>query len=346
MNIIKLLMCRIKVRAVGLGMEDFIALCEMFDCKKSKLAAGTLRSFFGSHTPDENQLSRVYGGSDDLMELYLNSIKRNRRLTEYEQKGLIERMPMSRFSRFPSALDKKYLERLFEKDKLSKLIAYVRDFILPPDLEHRLIDAYANEGEIKAFDSSYRMALNTYLLSAQKNKFQTPAVQLSLLALNNEDMLLNLLENCSMDNNILFIPTMKQLVESGSKNVLNKLLLHTFVASDESYRRILERFPDLRWAAEISRLRKPLRKLEREAGDFWGVLAPSMREYKFIMKTVESDDLLEAHYVVPKMLAEEDVTPYFCAWVASEYPEHAQTAYRVMRKTAEKYRDRYKKSKK
>ena len=345
MNIIKMLWCRIKVRAVGLDTEEFFALCEAFERKGSQLAKKVLKRFFNLYTPDQSFLGRVYAGSDDLKELYLMNIRKNRRLMPYEQKELVERMPMNRFSRFPSMLDKQYLEKLFAPEQKTKLIAYVRGYILPPDLEHRLMELYAAEGEVKPLGSSYRLALQTYVGSPQKNKFQTPAVQLSLLALNDDELTIKLLENCSMDNNMLFIPTMKQIVEDGSKEVLNALLLNTFVVDGEFSRKIVERFPELRWAYEISKLRKPLRKLERETNDFMGALNPSKFEFDFIMKTIESEDALTEHFELPKMLAREEVTPYFCAWVASEYPEYAEAAYRTVRKIAEKYRNRYKSAK-
>ncbi len=340
MNIISMLWCWLKVRAVGLSTEDFFALCNMFDRKKSKIAEYALKAYFNSHTPEKQWLKHVYDGSDELKYLYFENIRRGRRLMPYEQEWLVQKMPISRFSRFPAALDKVHQKMLFEKSALPKLIAYVHGFVLPPDLEHLLIDLCAKEGNDRPFGNSYHMALWTYVSSLQKNKFQTPALQLSLLALNDDEITIELVKNCSMETNILFIPTMQQLAESGSREVLNELLFNTFVVSDELSRKILGRFPDLRWAYEISRLRKPLRKLEREIG-FFGVEAPSIKESDFILKSVEMEKD-KVRKVIPEVLSRDDVTPYFCAWVASEFPEYAEKAYRNVRKTAEKCREIYK----
>ncbi len=339
MNIISKLWCWIKVRAVGLSTEEFFALCGAFD-SKSKIAKYALKAYFSSYTPEKPCLKHVYDGSDELKYLYFENIRRGRRLMPYEQEWLVKKMPMSRLSRFPSALDAVHQKMLFEKPALPKLIAYVRGYVLSPDLEHLLIDLCAKEGNDKSFGNSYRMALSTYVSSLQKNKFQTPAVQMELLALNDDELIIELVKNCSMESNILFIPTMKQLAEHGSHEVLNELLFNTFVASEELSRKILGRFPDLRWTYEISRLRKPLRKLERETG-FFGVEAPSVKESDFIFKSIETDKD-KVRKVIPEALSRDDVTPYFCAWVANEFPEYAEKAYHNVRKTAEKCRDIYK----
>ena len=344
MNILNMLWCWIKVRAVGLSPKEFFPLCDVFDRKKSKIAKCALKAYFNSRVPDKSKFKRIDKGSDELKYLYLDNISRGRHLMPYEQEYLTGGMPMYRFSRFPSALDKVYLEKLFEKAALPKLIAYVRDFVLSPDLEHRLVDLCAKEDKSKLFGNTYHTALKTYLSSLQKNKFQTPAVQLSLLALNNDELTLELIKNCSMDRNILFIPTMQQLAENGGRKVLNELLFNTFVDSDEMSRQILERFPDLRWAYEIARLRKPLRKLERET-DFFGVIAPSKKESDFILKSIEMERE-KVRRVISEVLSHADMTPYFCAWVASEFPEYAEKAYHNVRKIAEKYREMYKSGKK
>ena len=340
MNIIYRVWCCLKVRAVGLSTKELLALCDCFE-RESKLAEYALKVYFSYYTPDKEHLKRVREGADKLKLLYYNNIRRGRKLAAYEQDFLVSRyLPINRFSRYPSALDNAHLNMLFEKSAIGKLTAYVRSFTLSPDLEHRLVAMCENEDNTVPFVDSYRMVLSTYLSSMCHNKFQTPAVQLSLLALNDEELIVELIRNCTMDNNILFVPTVKQIAESCSRKVIEELLFRTYIDSEYFSQVIQKRFPDLRWIYEIARLRKPLRKLEREIG-FIGVEAPSKEESDFIFYSIEADkdDVRKA---IPQILL-RDVTPYFCAWVANEFPEYTESAYRKVRKIAEKYREKYKK---
>jgi len=342
MNIIYIIWCCLKVRAVGLSTKEFIALCDCFD-HESNLAKYALKVYFGYYTPNKEQLERVRIGSDELKLLYCDNIRHGRRLAAYEQDFLVSRdLPINRFSRYPSALDTVHQNMLFEKSAIGKLTAYVRSFILSPDLEHRLVAMCENEDNTVPFANSYRMVLSTYLSSPSRrcNKFQTPAVQLSLLALNDEGLVMELVRNCTMDSNVLFVPTIQQIAESGSRMVIEELLFRTYIDSEYFSQVVLKRFPELRWTYEISRLRKPLRRLEREIG-FFGVEAPSKSENDFILYSIEADKD-DVRKVIPEALL-RDVTPYFCAWVANEFPEYAESAYRKLRKIAEKYREKYKK---
>lgn len=316
-------------------------MCDCFD-RESKLAGYVLKVYFGSYTPNKEQLERVRTGSNSLKMLYFDNIRRSRKLAVYEQDFLVSRYsPINRFSLYPSALDSIHQNMLFEKSAIDKLEAYVRSFTLSPDLEHRLVALCENEDNTVPFAGSYRVVLRTYLSSKCRSKFQAPAVQLSLLALNDDELTMDLVRNCSMDNNILFIPTIKQIAESGSCKVIEELLFRTYIDSEYLAQVIEKRFPDLRWAYEIARLRKPLRKLEREIG-FIGVEAPSKEESDFILYSIEAEkDAIRR--VIPNSLNRSNVTPYFCAWVANEFPEYAEAAYRNLRKIAEKYRKIYKK---
>jgi len=346
MNVLTFLKCWLKIRMNGLSTTEFFALCEAFDNKKSKLAKKVLQICFRSITPYESWLDKIYSGSDELKLLYWDNIRRGRHLTSYEQERLLRDMPLNRFSRFPSKLDKFYLQQLFEKPNL--LAAYVSNFPLPIDLERKLISRCADED--RNYPWGYRHVLTRYLSSAQTSKLLTPDVQLSVLALNDKGLTEDMIKNCSMDKNILFIPTMQYLAENSDREILSCLLLHSFV-SDESAKKMLARFADLRWMYEISRLRRPLRKLEKDAGKFIGSETPTMNEHKFILQTIEKDVKGDKQQefvreVLLPLITDNEVTPYFCAWAAHEFPEVSEKAYRKVRAIAETYRKIYKPAKK
>ena len=342
MNIIYRVWCCLKVRAFGLSTKQLVALCDCFE-RESKLAEYALKVYFSYYTPDKEHLKRVREGAGKLKLLYYNNIRRGRKLAAYEQDFLVSiYSPINRFSRYPSALDTVHQNMLFEKSAIGKLTAYVRSFILSPDLEHRLVAMCENEDNTLPFACSYRMVLSTYLSSPSRsrNKFQTPAVQLSLLALNDEELVMELVRNCTMDNNVLFVPTIRQIAESGSRRVIEELLFRTYIDSEYFSQMIQNRFPDLRWNYEIARLRKPLCRMEREIG-FIGVEAPSKEESDFIFNSIEQEKV-NVRKAIPNSLKRSNITPYFCAWVANEFPEYAETAYRNLRKIAEKYHQMYK----
>lgn len=349
MSIIKIIKCWLMICLNSISYDDFRALCAEYDRKKSKLAEKTLKMFFALwREPSDTAVDIVYAGSDDLKLLYFQNIRRGRRLTPYEQKKLVRAMPIDRFSRFPARLDKQYLSQLLEKANKQKFAAYVDSFSLPSELESRLIELCVQEGEEKYFWNSYRYVLLRYLRSSVKNKLQTPDVQLAVLALADEDLTMALVGSCNMRENYLFVSTQQYLAENAGRKVLSSLLLHTYVASEELSKKILRRFDDLRWMVEISRLRRPLRKLEIDSKRFLGVEAPSHQEAQFICQTIEKNVKREkreefVHDVLAPALRRCDVTPYFCAWAADEFPEVSEQAYRNVRATAERLLKHYKK---
>ena len=349
MSIIKIIKCWLMICLNSISYDDFCALCAMYDRKKSKLAKKTLKMCFALwKEPSNAMVDVIYAGSDELKSLYFQNIRQGRKLTPHEQKMLVNAMPIDRFSRFPARLDRPYLLQLLEKANRQKLAAYVDSFNLPSELESRLIELCVQEGEEKYFWNSYRYVLLRYLRSSVRNKLQTPDVQLAVLALDDENLTLALISNCDMQKNYLFVSTLKYLADNASRKVLSSLLLHTYITSDELSKKILYRFSDLRWMSEISRLRRPLRKLELDTKCFLGVEAPSYQETQFICQTIEKNVKREkreefVHDVLVPALHHRDVTPYFCAWAADEFPEASEQAYRNVRATAEQLLKRYKK---
>ena len=350
MKIIKFLLCWFKAHFCTLGLDDFNALCDDFECSKHHIISQlALKKYFAVHMPFKQELDRIYAGNFDLRWLYLKSISPKRRLSDDEQYFLVCDMPTGGSFRFPSALRAPALKMLFERASPQKIGDYAEDFVLPTDYELRLIELCRKEKDHKVkFLNSFRRALMRYLRHAEGYKLMTPEVQMAVLALDDEEVTIAMIENCNLTTNILFMPVLKILVEQGSLNALKKLLSRSFIRSDELAQKMLQRFPQLKRAYDISCLRRPLYKLEKESKQFWGTEAPTMDEHQFIIHAIEADaekknrEAFVANHLLPR-LASAGTTPYFCAWCADTFPETGEQAYQKMRQIAKMYRDRYKK---
>lgn len=356
-KIIKYLLCWLKAGYFGLSYDEFCALCEEFEkgqCSAHKkecrfwIAQHALKKYLRAHTPAKSEIDRIYAGSFELRWLYLESIPRGRQLPDYEQHMLVCKMPTGGPYRFPSALGDKALDELFSSAQAKKIGDYVQDFVLPPSYEMRLIElCHQEKGEQKDWFNSYRRVLLCYLNSKNDYKLIMPDAQLFVLALDDEELAVAMVGNCRLANNFLFAPTLEILVEQGSLKTLQTLFFNSYIESDELADKILERFPQLQEAYNISRLRRPLYKLEREVGEFLGTEAPSMKEHQFILRCIEADIDEEKRkefvddQVLP-MLALPRTTPYFCAWCAYNFPETGKSAYQRVRQIAKAYRNKYK----
>lgn len=346
MKIIKYLICWIKARYVRLSSADFCALCHAYEVEHSKIAEYALKTYFSHHVPKSDELDRIYKGNYELRWLYLKNIRHGRRLTDEEQHLMVTSMPIGGTYAFPSALREPALKELFELGQAHKIAEYVRDFALPPDYELRLIERCRTENK-PDYLNSYHRALSHYLQFAKGAKLTTPDVQLAVLALNDEEITVAMVENCTMAENILFVPTLRVLAEEGSLKALQKLLFNSFIESDELADKIIERFPQLKRIYDMSCLRRPLYKLEREVGQFWGTVAPNVDEYQLIIQSIETDakhtkrEEFIRDSLLP-MMARPKTTAYFCAWCADNFPEVSEQAYQRLRKIAKFYRDCYK----
>ena len=347
MKIIKYFICWIKARYVLLSSADFCALCDAFESEPhSKIAEYALKTYFSRHVPEKSELDRIYAGKYELRWLYLQNIQRGRRLTDCEQHLMVTSMPVGGTYAFPSALREPALKELFDSGNAHKIGEYTRAFALPRNYELRLIELCRTE-EDADYLNSYHRALSHYLRFAKGEKLTAPDVQLAVLALNDEEMTVAMVENCTMAENILFVPTLRVLAEEGSLKALQKLFFNTYVESDELAQIMLERFPQLKRIYDMSCLRRPLYKLEREAGKFWGTVAPNMDEYQFIIWVIKTDvhNSKRSEFIrdsLLPMLEQPKATAYFCAWCADNFPEVSEQAYQRLRKIAKFYRDCYK----
>ena len=351
MNIIKYLLCWLKALFTVLPYEDFIFLCDGVDKENSKIAEYALKAHLSRLEPDKSVMERICAGSPELKLDYLQSIRPNRRVSDYEQLCMVRHIPIGGRYCFPSPLREPALNELFERSSAQKLGDYAARFALPADYELRLIDLCHKEKNPHLGLNTYRRALHRYLAYSycKRNILASPAAQLAVLALDNEMIALDMVRNCTFAKNILFLPVQEILVEQGTFATLQELLFHSFIDSDELAEKMLQRFPQLKWMFEISRLRKPLYRIENELDTFWGIQAPSLDEMHFIEEIIKSAPLdaeqqkmFVQHKVKPLL---DMATPYFCAWVAYKFPELGEQAYQQVRKFAEHCRDLHKKKK-
>ena len=346
MKLFKYLICWIKARYVRLSFADFCALCDAYEINQRSIAKYALEVYLSHYVPEKRELDRIYAGIDSLKWLYLKSIKRDRRLTDYEQHLMGTSMPTGGSFAFPSALREPALKELFDQRNVYKIGEYVRHFAVPANYELLLIKMSQEEEKPNCL-SSYRRALEHYMKFAKGEKLTSSAVQLAVLALNDDKLSIAMIENCTMSKNILSMPALRILAERGSLKVLQKLLFCSFIESDELADKILKRFPQLKRIYEMSYLRRPLYKLEQESGQFFGTVAPNFDEYQFIIHIIKTDinHVKSAAFIRESlsMMARPDATPYFCAWCADNCLKVSEQAYQRVRQIAQFYHNRYKK---
>ncbi len=153
-----------------------------------------------------------------------------------------------------------------------------------------------------------------------------------------ENMWEGLCASQDMTKNLLENNTIRELVAKRYAKALQALLMHSFIPTQELQRYLYTTFPELKWELEISKVRHALRRLEKRAGEFWGVEAPDFDEYKIIDESVIAEDQMD--FIKGKVQSHIDAgtaTPYFCAWATDEYPHLGESAYQCVRRFAEKY---------
>ena len=346
MGIIRFICYLFKARFGTFTDKEFEALCKEYSSHcglfgKKKNAVGLFLSIFFAHNvPTHQQLAILYDCSNELKWLYLRKISKKRRLSADEQMHMASAMPLGSVHRCPHRLSYAAVKCLFSRKDIDCIVSYVRDFELPEHYELELIERYsAQKGSQEAFfDHDYRFALKEYLSASTHKKCRTVRVQKRLLEVGDEELLTGLCVSQSLDENILFAETMRDLVKRGYEKAFDTLLFKSFIVDGKLQSNLYSAFPKLRWKLEISKVRRALYVLEKRNKQQWFVDAPCMKELEIIEKSEVINDQLAfiAHMVLPR-LKDGSATPYFCAWVADEYPHLGENAYKCLRRFAEKY---------
>ena len=350
MGIIKFIWNLFKARFGTFTDEEFEALCKeysrygggLFD-KHVKPTKLFLSIFFAHNVPTSRQLTILYDCSgNDLKWLYLSKISKKRLLTADEQMRMASDMPFDSVYRCPQRLCDEAVVCLFAGNDTDtdSLVSYVRDFELPERYELELIERYSTQkaSQEADFDHDYRYVLNEYLSSLAHKKCRTLRVQKRLLEVGDEELLMGLCNSQSLAENALFSEIMRSLAELGYERAFDALLHNSFIADRKLQSKVYSAFPKLRWKLEISKVRRALYVLEKKNEQQWFVDAPSMKELEIIQTGEVTNDQLVfiAHMVLPR-LKDDTATPYFCAWAADEYPHLGESAYKCIRRFAQKY---------
>jgi len=348
MGIIKFIRNLFKARFGTFTDEEFEALCKeysrygggLFD-KQAKPVKLFLSIFFAHNVPTHQQLTILYDCSgNDLKWLYLSKISKKRLLTADEQMHMASDMPFNSVYRCPQRLCDEAVACLFADNDADSVVSYVRDFELPECHELELMERYsAQKADQEAdFDHDYRYVLKEYLSSSAHKKCRTLRVQKRLLEVGDEELWTGLCNSQSMAENALFSETMRSLAELGYEKAFDALLHNSFIADRKLQSKVYSAFSKLRWKLEISKVRRALYALEKKNEQQWFVDAPSMEELEIIEKSEITNDQLSfiGHKVLPR-LKNDTATPYFCAWAADEYPHLGESAYKCIRRFAQKY---------
>lgn len=340
MTIIKKLVYWFKARFMQLTDEEFIALRDAYKLARPPQIEKILTTYFHCHVPRDTEVNIICKGDLFFKQLYVKSTPCGRKLSPYEQHCWVFFMPLGRLYRFPSPLDEPALTELLNYASPCKIATYIRDFALPEKFERRLLKLCREEKNKKIVLNTYHSALYDYLAFCPENHMVTPEIQKALLELGNKELLKAILKNCSFDNCILADEVIAELIKSHDEATLSLLLFKSYIANKELAQKMLEVFPQLKWQYEISKLRKPMRKLEKDAGEFFGIEAPTISESVLIIhyEEVERDHAQQKVFFRVKILPRlksKDCSPYLCAWSTYNFPETGEKAYQSVRSTAE-----------
>lgn len=347
MTIIEMLICWFKARFSDLTDKEFCALCKTYKLTSTPLERNVLQTYFRRHTPSNSRINAICEGSWALKQIYMLSIPRNRALTPYEQHCMVFFMPVGGPYHFPSPLDTVALKELFETARPYKIAAYARDFVLPEQFEARLIELCRKESPKRFPLNSYQGAMLYYLSFNHGKRLVAPNLQQAVLNLGDEKLSKALINACSFDTCVLSDEAINTLIAAKDEKLLSELLFKSYVASPETVQKLLSTCPQLKWQYEISKLRKPLRQLEKAADQFLGIEAPTMSEHQFILHCIDTSAQTEdreefVNYKLLPKLKNSAGSPYFCAWAAHNFPETAEKAYQCVRTTAEYLHKHYK----
>lgn len=330
--------------------EEFGNLCKvygnvngLFDRNRRKDVEKVLKVFLAYHTPTSTQLNELYGYGDTLRWLYLEAIPDNRALTDDEQMYLAGLMEFGPTHHFPQAINNRALVHLFGSGNVKRIAAYAKDFTLPERFELEIIERYGKQkpycNRHRFGKCDYQDVLKAYLSSYAHPKCQSEEVQNKLLeVVDDEDMWVALCSNQNMDDNVLSEHTIRELIDRKYRKALRALLMHSFIPSADLRSHLLAKLPKLKWELEISKIRRALRKLEKQTNVFWGVEAPNYKEAKIIEECLTAaNQLAYIEQNVLTRLSSGRATPYFCAWATDEYPHLGEDAYKCLRGFAENY---------
>ena len=346
MNIIKKLLCWYKARFTDLTDKEFSSLRNSYRLASTPLVQQILQTYFRYHQLSDSKINLICEGSWMFRQLYMLNIRRGRPLTAYEQNCMVHFMPLGGPYRFPSPLDLPALDTLFADRRPYKIAAYVRDFSVPPQFELQLLDLCQAEQRRKFPLNTYRGALLSYLHLCKEPRFRTTASQKALLALKDAKLTEALIECGTYPDCILTDEVIELLIADKDFETLDLILFHSSIDSAELIPKMLRACPALKWQAEISKLRKPMYRLEQDTCQFLGITAPTMAEFKLILESLDADNRNDRYNtfvqnkIVP-LLKNTASSPYFCAWAAHNFPEVAEKAYLSVRATAECLRKRY-----
>ena len=348
MTIIEKFVCWYKARFSQLTDKEFIALRNAYKPKETPLIGRILATYFHRHAPRDSEMNIICEGNWAFKQLYALNTPRGRKLSKYEQHCWVFFITTGGPYRFPSALDEPALTELFDCTRPGKVTSYVRDFALPEKFEMRLLELCRTEKKKPFPLNSYRRAMSNYLSFCREKRLTAPAAQKALLALNDKELTEDLLKCCTLENCILADEVIAELIASRNEDALSLLLFQSYVADNDLAQKMLEAFPQLKWQYEISKLRKPMRKLEKDTKQFFGIEAPTTSEFQLILGYAgikkDDEDRQEAFIkirLLPKLKSKAS-SPYFCAWAAYNFPDTAEKAYQSVRSTAEYMRGHFK----
>ena len=322
-----------------LSIKQFEFMCLEFDRSGGRKFRSSLSKYLSSRrTPSTDEINAIYGGSCELQWLYLAQMT-SRKLSEYEESRLVTAMPMGGDYRFPQELkEREALQQLFSFKNVTKLAIYLHDYLVPEEYELKLLDFCKKIHSTKLLENYLE-----YKEGYEKNyPFFGEKAQNAFLEIASDELLEKWFNNYfSFEKNFLTEESIKSIIVRNSRQVMSTYLLNTYLPTKEFQRKVLEKYPELKWQLEISKLRRPLLLIEWQKSLGLAVDMPTEDEIVFMEDTLDTIDSLQDKQLYEKERLNyrlQTASPALCAWIAREFPALEQKAYQHVRRIAEMYK--------
>ncbi len=347
MNIIKRIYLWWKALRDDLTDAQFVQLCEACAEDMTGAEASVMSTYLSHNVPTRDRIRYLYINGEGLSRMYLETLYK-RDVTEQEQYYLVNFMKWQPDDTWPCELSVPNINELFDTEMPSKIARYAAKYRLPEKYEIKLLERCAREdAEDKKDKNSYYQVLNTYVLCGDlRRKFRSKDSQRALLALNDDKVFRRIIRLCTIDENYIHPRVIDRMLKEGKDNLLRLIFRESYIDSAEQRDAIVAKFLSLKHIATISAIRKEIRKIEQQTGQYFGAAFPKAEEAEYILRSCQYDlsnvQGKQAFIEALKPLLQASPSPHLCAWAAYHFPELGDLACQKTRQLGERLVKEYK----
>lgn len=347
MNIIKKVCLWWKALRDRLTDAQFVQLCEACAEDMNGAEASIMSTYLSHNVPTRDRIRHLYINGEGLSRMYLDTLYK-RDVTEQEQYHLVNFMKWKDDDVWPCELSFDNINELFDTEMPRKIALYAAKYRLPEKYEVMLLERCAREdAEERKERNSYYQVLKVYLMCGDlRQKFRSKASQRALLTLNDDKVFKRIIKLCTIDENYIHPEVVDEILMSGRYELLRLLFRESYIDSAEQRDAIVAQFLSLRQMVAISTIRREIRKIEQQTGEYYGAAFPTEDEADYILTSCQYDLTREkgrkAFIGAITPLLQGRPSLHLCAWAAYHFPELEDLACAKTREIGEKLLKEYK----